>query len=177
MRLPPFTIVGGAHEKQRGNTLCVQENCVRMARTHQQEVQNMTHYLIIGNGVAGTTAAEEIRKRDREGAITIVTDEPFPFYWRLQLNEYISGDLPEERLYARKQEWYKEQGIEKAVIGGFDPSARKFMKTDELTFTVPWSLYKKMLAALPESMFNVDGEWPAVRKKVARSAKAWGEED
>jgi hypothetical protein len=51
------------------------------------------------------------------------------------------------------------------------------MKTDELTFTVSWSLYKKMLAALPESMFNVDGAWPTVRNKVARSARAWGEED
>ena len=71
--------------------------------------------------------------------------------------------------------YYKEQGIEKAVIGGLDPSARKFMKTDELTFTVPWSLYEKMLAALPESMFNVDGDWPTVRKKVNRSAQAWGE--
>ena len=73
--------------------------------------------------------------------------------------------------------YYKEQGIEKAIIGGFDPSARKFMKTDELTFTVPLSLYKKMLAALPESMFNVDGDWPTVRKKVDRSAKAWGEDE
>lgn len=72
--------------------------------------------------------------------------------------------------------YYKEKGEEKAVIGGFDPSARKFMKTDEMTFTVPWSLYKKMLAALPESMFNVDGSWKEVRKKVARSAKAWGED-
>jgi hypothetical protein len=71
--------------------------------------------------------------------------------------------------------FYKEQGIEKAILGGFDTSARKYFKTDELPFTVPWSLYKKMLAALPESMFNVDGEWAAVRKKVARSAKAWGE--
>jgi alkylhydroperoxidase/carboxymuconolactone decarboxylase family protein YurZ len=41
--------------------------------------------------------------------------------------------------------------------------------------TVTWSLYKKMLAALPESMFNVDGEWTVVRKKVRRSAQAWGE--
>ena len=71
--------------------------------------------------------------------------------------------------------YYKEKGIEKAVLGGMDPSARKYMKTDELTFTVPLSLYKKMLAALPESMFNVDGAWKEVRKKVARSAKAWGE--
>lgn len=71
--------------------------------------------------------------------------------------------------------YYKEQGLEKAVIGGFDPSARKFMKVDELTFTVPLSLYEKMLATLPESMFNQDTEWKNVRKKVARSAKAWGE--
>jgi uncharacterized protein (DUF169 family) len=46
--------------------------------------------------------------------------------------------------------YYKEQGVEKAVLGGFDPSARKFMKPDELTFTVSLSLYKKMLKALPE---------------------------
>lgn len=70
---------------------------------------------------------------------------------------------------------YKEKGQEKAVIGGMDPSARKFMKTDELTFTVPLSLYEKMLAALPDSMFTHDTDWKSVRKKVERSAKAWGE--
>jgi hypothetical protein len=34
-----------------------------------------------------------------------------------------------------------------------------------------------MLKALPESMFNVDGDWKTVRKKVSKSAKAWGEEE
>jgi hypothetical protein len=72
--------------------------------------------------------------------------------------------------------YYQEKGMEKAVIGGMDPSARKYMKTDEMTFTVPWSLYEKMLAALPDSLFNVDGAWKEVRKKVSRSAKAWGED-
>ena len=72
--------------------------------------------------------------------------------------------------------YYQGQGVEKAVIGGFDVSVRKYMKVDELTFTVSWSLYQKMLQALPESMFNVDGAWKEVRKKVARSAKAWGED-
>lgn len=71
--------------------------------------------------------------------------------------------------------YYQAQGLDKAVLGGFDPSARKFMKTDELSFTVSWSLYQKMLAALPESMFSVPGSWAEVRKKVTRSAKAWGE--
>ncbi|MBG0791414.1 MAG: DUF169 domain-containing protein [Desulfovibrionaceae bacterium] len=71
--------------------------------------------------------------------------------------------------------YYKEKGEEKAVIGGFDPSARKFMKTDELTFTVSLGFYEKMLAALPESMFTHETDWRSVRKKVDRSAKAWGE--
>ncbi len=39
----------------------------------------MKNYLIVGNGVAGTTAAENVRKQDKEGKITIVTDEDFPF--------------------------------------------------------------------------------------------------
>ncbi|MHC1753756.1 DUF169 domain-containing protein [Humidesulfovibrio sp.] len=73
--------------------------------------------------------------------------------------------------------YYSERGEEKAVLGGFDPSARKFMKTDELTFTVSLSLYKKMLAALPESMFTHETDWSSVRKKVDRSAKAWGESE
>jgi len=72
--------------------------------------------------------------------------------------------------------FYQAQGVEKAVIGGFDPSVRKYMKGDELTFTVSWSLYQKMLQTLPESMFNVDGAWKEVRKKVTRSAKAWEED-
>lgn len=72
----------------------------------------MNRYLIVGNGVAGTTAAETIRKQDKEGRITIVTEESVPFYWRIQLNEYISGDLTEEKLYARKREWYDEQRID-----------------------------------------------------------------
>lgn len=72
--------------------------------------------------------------------------------------------------------YYKEKGEEKAIIGGFDPSARKFLKVDELTFTVPLGLYEKMLAALPESVFTHETDWKNVRKKVDRSAKAWGED-
>ena len=45
------------------------------------------------------------------------------------------------------------------------------------TDIVAWPLYEKMLAALPESMFNVQGAWPTVRKKAARSAQTWGEAD
>ncbi len=73
--------------------------------------------------------------------------------------------------------YYRDKGMEKAVMGGLDPSARKFMKTDEMTFTVPLSLYEKMLNALPESMFNGGKDWQNVRKKIDRSAKVWGEKE
>ena len=72
----------------------------------------MADYLIIGNGVAGTTAAENIRKLDKTGKITIVTEESTPFYYRVRLPEFMSGDLAEDKLSAKKDQWYKDQGID-----------------------------------------------------------------
>lgn len=71
----------------------------------------MTNYLIMGNGVAGTTAAEHIRKLDKEGDITIISDEDVPFYYRLRLNEYLAGKLDEDGLIANEKQWYKDQDI------------------------------------------------------------------
>ena len=67
---------------------------------------------------------------------------------------------------------YQQRGEERAVLGGFDLSARKFMKTDELTFSAPLPLYRKMLAAM-ESSALTRHTWENVRKKVNRSAKTW----
>jgi nitrite reductase (NADH) large subunit len=72
----------------------------------------MTNYVIIGNGVAGTTAAENIRKLDKEGNITLITEENLPFYYRTRLNEYISGDIDEQSLIAKNEQWYKDLGID-----------------------------------------------------------------
>ncbi len=72
----------------------------------------MTGYLIAGNGVAGTTAAEHLRKKDPEGDITVVTDETVPFYYRLRLNEFISGEIGLDQLTAKKDEWYRERRID-----------------------------------------------------------------
>ncbi|MDR3089778.1 MAG: DUF169 domain-containing protein [Desulfobulbaceae bacterium] len=69
---------------------------------------------------------------------------------------------------------YQAKGIECAVLGGFDPSARKFLKADELTFAAPLSLYRKMLASLETSALTRH-TWQGVTKKVARSKRAWGE--
>jgi len=76
----------------------------------------MKQYVIIGNGVAGTTAAEYIRKNDEQGEITIVTDEDVSFYYRIRLNEYVSGDISEKDLAAKGEEWYREQKIDLRLV-------------------------------------------------------------
>lgn len=69
---------------------------------------------------------------------------------------------------------YLVRGKNKAVVGGWDPSARKFYKTDELTFTVPFEMFRAMLNRFGES-FLMTKTWETVQKKIARSKKAWGE--
>ena len=48
----------------------------------------MTAYVIIGNGVAANAAAENIRKFDPDGKITIFSKEDRPFYYVPALPEY-----------------------------------------------------------------------------------------
>ena len=72
----------------------------------------MTAYLIVGNGVAGTTAAEQIRKNDKNGTITLLTDEGLPFYSRIRLPEYIAKEIPEDQLVIKKEDWYKDRSID-----------------------------------------------------------------
>lgn len=69
---------------------------------------------------------------------------------------------------------YLARGKDKAVLGGWDPSARKFLKTDELSFTVPFAMFEAMLKRYGES-FLMTKTWKTVQQKIARSKKAWGE--
>lgn len=70
------------------------------------------HFLIIGGGVAGTTAAEELRKRDASAGITILSEEHHPLYSRVLLPHYIKGKIPRERVFLKCDTWYAEQNIE-----------------------------------------------------------------
>jgi nitrite reductase (NADH) large subunit len=68
-------------------------------------------YVIIGNGVAGTTAAENIRKTDHDGEIIILTEEAVPFYSRIRLIEYLAGEAAAEDIIIRKSDWYEKNRI------------------------------------------------------------------
>jgi hypothetical protein len=70
---------------------------------------------------------------------------------------------------------YLSAGKLKAVLGGWDPSDRKFLKPDELTFTVPYEMFDRMVRRWPESFLKTP-TWEIVRKKIDRSRRIWGEE-
>ena len=103
----------------------------------------MKKYLIIGNGVAGTTAAENIRKADNDGHITIVTDEDLPFYYRIRLHEYVSGDAEEQDLLVKKDSWYKDRGIGLMLdtrITGADPEEKVVVAGDGVRLSYDYLL-------------------------------------
>jgi hypothetical protein len=62
----------------------------------------------------------------------------------------------------------------KAVLGGWDPSDRKFLKPDEITFAVPWEMFARMVSRYRDS-FLTRPIWALVRKKIELSRKVWKE--
>jgi NAD(P)H-nitrite reductase large subunit len=72
----------------------------------------MHHYVIIGNGAAGVTAAEELRRRNSRASITICTDERFPMYSRPGLAYVLINEVSIEQAIARKPEWYARHHID-----------------------------------------------------------------
>ncbi|MCG3212275.1 MAG: Nitrite reductase [NAD(P)H] [Anaerolineae bacterium] len=73
---------------------------------------NVNRYLIIGNGAAGVTAAETIRRRDPAGEITIVSAEPHPMYSRPGLAYVLLDVISPKQVIARQPEWYSRQRVE-----------------------------------------------------------------
>jgi NAD(P)H-nitrite reductase large subunit len=69
-------------------------------------------YVIIGDGIAGATAAEEIRNKDEEAEIQVFTDESEPLYNRIMLKTYMKGTLPKQYTRVHDENWYKKRDIE-----------------------------------------------------------------
>ena len=73
-------------------------------------------YLIIGNSAGSIGAAEAIREIDKAGAITIISDEPYPAYSRPLISEYLAEKYPLERMLFRPLGFYKVNNIQ-TVLG------------------------------------------------------------
>jgi len=69
-------------------------------------------FLIVGGGIAALSAAAAIRKRNRTGPITILTEEKIKPYYRPVLSVLIGSDLPDEKFYVYDDEWYRRKQVE-----------------------------------------------------------------
>src|SRR5579872_2301053 len=68
-------------------------------------------YVIVGNGIAGVTAAEILRNEDSAADITVIADDPFPVYYRPALKDYLAGRISEDRLWAKQKSFYEDNQI------------------------------------------------------------------
>jgi len=71
-------------------------------------------YLVVGGGIAGTTAAETIRTKDANGSIAIITDEPYPLYSRVILSKpsFLLEKNPKANIWLKTSDWYEKNCIE-----------------------------------------------------------------
>ena len=70
-----------------------------------------TSYVIIGDGIAGSSAAETIREEDPDADITVITDEGEALYNRILIKEFAKGKLPEAPISIHEPDWYDERDI------------------------------------------------------------------
>ena len=69
-------------------------------------------YVIIGNGVAGTNAAEILRKNDPNCSIQLITNEPYPLYNRVSLPRFLQGVIVEQKVMIRDFAWHEQRNIQ-----------------------------------------------------------------
>jgi len=69
-------------------------------------------YVILGNGIAGQTAAEELRKLDADASIAMVAAERHPLYNRVALPRYLRGQVRREKVFMRTVEDYAKQNLD-----------------------------------------------------------------
>ncbi len=72
----------------------------------------MMTYLIIGNGVAGNSAAETIRKTDPAGKVLVFSREKYHFCYTPALPEYLGGEKKVKDFTIHDGQWYERNRIE-----------------------------------------------------------------
>jgi NAD(P)H-nitrite reductase large subunit len=69
-------------------------------------------YVVIGNGIAGQTCAEELRARDADCSIVMIAAERHPLYNRVALPRFLRGQVREEKVMMRTVADYEAKGLE-----------------------------------------------------------------
>ena len=105
----------------------------------------MRHIIVIGAGQAGAALVAKLRSGGHSGAITLIGEEAAPPYQRPPLSKaYLMGEMAEDRLYLRSEEFYATHDITLRLgraVTAIDPVARtvtlgdSVLPYDELALT------------------------------------------
>jgi NAD(P)H-nitrite reductase large subunit len=74
-------------------------------------VERDRRYVIVGNGFAGTTCAEQLRKADANCSIELFTDEPYPLYNRIALPPLLRKQVTQQKVIMRDDAWHEKHKI------------------------------------------------------------------
>lgn len=102
-------------------------------------------FVIIGDGIAGSSAAETIREADPDASITIITDEGETLYNRILIKEFAKGKLPEAPISIHEPDWYDERDIDlklNTLVTAVDADAHEVHTHEDETIG-----YDKLLVA------------------------------
>src|SRR5258707_15411830 len=103
---------------------------------HMRRSPLTTHdkrYVIIGNGVAGTTAADTLRKNDPNCSIHLFTNEPYPLYNRVSLPRFLQGVITEQKVMIRDFAWHEQRNIHlvtETLVASVNTDERVVITTD-----------------------------------------------
>lgn len=117
-------------------------------------------YVIIGNGIAGTTAAQTLRKNDPNCTIYLITDEPYPLYNRVALPRFLQGVITEQKVMMRNREWHEQQNITlltETTATAIDTEGRTVTLHDDTTLPYTALLVATGGRANPLKVPGVDG--------------------
>lgn len=85
------------------------------------------YVVVIGNGIAGVTAADHVRRRHPACQVTVVADENHALYNRMGITRLIYGRSAMQGLYLLPDNWYAERSIDvwlNTAACRIDPLAR-----------------------------------------------------
>jgi len=85
-------------------------------------------HVIIGDGIAGSSAAETVREADPDADVTVITDEGEALYNRILIKEFAKGKLPEAPISIHDPDWYAERDIDLQLnthVTGVDTDAHE----------------------------------------------------
>ena len=93
----------------------------------------LLNYVIIGNSAAAVGGIEGLRSVDKEGKITVISDEPYHTYSRPLISYWLEGKVKDSNIYYRDKDFYDKNKCETIfgrTVVSIDKNAKQVILDD-----------------------------------------------